>query len=337
MIRRLTLILLLLAAVCFPSRADAAADSLRRELLSVADTASAPALFRISEMFERGLSGIEPDYSLAMKLLRRAAKAEYPPALNLLGYKSIIGEGIPADTLGGLRYIERAAELGDPRSFNNLGFLYLTGKILPPDTVKAVKWLRRSADAGAPSAMATLGDLYAERKMNVSDSLSVVVADSLYRRAIRLGMGDAQLKLLELRINDYNQLPPDSALNLGLDFYLHNGPYVAFRLFMRAAEGGIARAEALLGDAYSLGRGVSYDHARSLRHFYTAAAAGDPSAQFVIAELLDVFPDALAEIPLEHLPPGTEIVADPTYWYEKAAEQGITTAEQANDRLLYGK
>lgn len=333
MIRLLAISLLLL--LCLPAHAAAEADSLRQRLTAMADTASAPLLYRLSEVFEKGTRDMEPDMTEALRLLRRAADKDYAPALNLLGFKYFRGEGMAADTAAGLRLIERAAELGDPRSFNNLGWLYLTGDVLAADSVKAAYWLGKAAQAGVPTAMATLGDMHRDRRIAESDSMAVVRADSLYTAAIAAGLADAQFRLLSLREENYRQLSADSALRLGMRYWLRRGPAVAVALFRRAAELGDSQAEALLGDAYSRAVGVPYDHRKSLTHFYRAAAAGNPSAQFVVAELLDLFPDALLDISDDDLTPLTPRIADATYWYARAAEAGIDSAEKAADALIY--
>lgn len=331
--RRIAALVAILVGVALGMRA-LPTDSLRYELQEMADTASAPMLYRLSGVFERGLYEMQPDSVYALTLLRRAAEKEYAPALNLLGFKLLRGEGMAADTTAGLCLIERAADMGDPRSYNNLGWIYLQGEILPQNYEKAALWFTRAAEAGVPTAMAMLGDMHRDWLLQESDSLAIVRADSLYSAAIFSGLPDAQYKLLSLRKPYYATLPADTALQLGLKYYLHGGPAVGVELFRRAAELGSARAEALLGDAYSRALGVGYDHRRSLLHFYRAALAGDPSAQFVIAELLDLFPDALAELPSEELPPESERIADAEYWYELAATAGIDNAEKASLLLL---
>ena len=93
---------------------------------------------------------------------------------------------------------------------------------------------------------------------------------------------------------------------------------------------GSPRANALLGDAYSKGIGVPYNHQKSIDNFYKAALEGDPSAQFILAELLEIFPDILKNTTTEHL---EEEFYLPSYWYARAAEAGITDSESAYQRL----
>ncbi len=309
-------------------------DSLRRALIARADTADAAEVFRLSSVFERGVPGVAADSAVAMQLLQRAADMKSPAALNYLGFKYYRGEGVPRDTRRALALIEEAAQLGDVRSYNNLGWLLAEGELVERDYAKAAYWLRRASDGGVATASAMLGDLYACGEGVPCDTLR---ADSLYTLAIDRGLADAQLKLLALRGKSYRQLPSEEAVRLGLRHYLRRGPTVGVFLFRIAAEKGNAHAEALLGDACSRGLGTAYDHTLSIIHFYRAATAGYAPAQFVIAEMLDMFPDALQQIPDDALPPGTQRTNSQQYWYEQAAAAGITDAQTAAETMLNTK
>ncbi len=71
---------------------------------------------------------------------------------------------------------------------------------------------------------------------------------------------------------------------------------------------------------------MAYDHDNSVRLYKEAALRGNPSAQFVIAELLDIFPDAITfDNPEQN---------NASYWYDRAAAHGITDAATATTRLL---
>ena len=99
-----------------------------------------------------------------------------------------------------------------------------------------------------------------------------------------------------------------------------------------------AEAQALMGDAYSRAQGVGYDYEKSLLYFLKAALGGNHPAQFVIGELLDIFPDVLSE------PQATELLRQygedindcqsSSFWYGKAAMGGVTNAESASRLLL---
>ena len=87
----------------------------------------------------------------------------------------------------------------------------------------------------------------------------------------------------------------------------------------------------MLGDAYTRGLGVAYSHEKSLEYYLAAAIEGDPSAAFVISELLEIFPDALND----YLPEdATTESTNPSYWREKAETGGVNSAEEAHQRLF---
>lgn len=308
------------------------ADSLRREMLQWADTAPDAVAFRIALDFDDRTTGLPTDSADADSLLRLLAAKDYPPALNYLGFKYFSGVGAPLDTTAGLAMIRRAANLGDLRAYNNLGWLYLNGALGTRDYDQARRWFELASAGGVPTAAATLGDIYRDGLGVAPDTLA---ADSLYRLAIDRGLGDAQLRLIDLRYPYWQTLPADTLLTLGLRQYTGRGPAVGVVMFRLAADAGNPRAEALLGDAFSTGKGVEYSHRQSLIHFYRAALGGNPSAQFVIAELLDMFPDALLEVPDDALPDTARRIDDPQHWYRLAASHGITDAARATDSLLH--
>lgn len=321
-----------LASEHHPERAAAppegyTADSLRADMLQWADTAPQAVAFQIALDFDDRTTGLPTDSADADSLLRLLADREYPPALNYLGYKYFSR----SDTATGLAMIRRAAALGEPRAYNNLGWLSLGGSLGAPDYDAARRWFTLASDAGLPTAAAMLGDIYRDGLGIAADTLA---ADSLYRLAISRGLGDAQLRLIDLRYPYWQTLPADSLVALGLEQYTGRGPAVGVVMFRLAADAGSPRAEALLGDAFSLGKGVEYSHRQSIIHFYRAALGGNPSAQFVIAELLDMFPDALLEIPDDALPDTARRIDDARYWYHLARQSGITDAARATDSLL---
>ena len=93
-----------------------------------------------------------------------------------------------------------------------------------------------------------------------------------------------------------------------------------------------ARAYALLGHAYSRGLGVGYDHAKANEYFARAAQLGDPSAQFILAETLEIFPDALRTL-LPDLD-ADDATMTPESLRAAAARAGVTDAAAATRRLL---
>ena len=262
--------------------------------------------------------------------IERAANAGDTEAMNYLGYLLLSGEeGVERDAAAGLTWLVKAAQAGDIKAASNIGWLYLEGDIIEKDESEGARWIARAAEAGLPVARSILGDLYKEGRGVARDSIK---ADSLYREAFEGGFGDAGYKLYELHSEEYVLMDASEQTEEGLRYYLGGAPSAGVKLFYMAADRDDPRATALLGDAYTRAVGVPYDHDLSLKYYLKAALAGHPSAQFVIGELLDIFPDALRKFEGDEFPDAIE--ENPLYWYEKAAEQGVTDADIATKRLF---
>ena len=249
-----------------------------------AEEGDAKALYELGRLHDTGFDTIPVDTARSSALYLLSANKGYAPAQNYIGFRYYNGEGIAQNLDSAIYWIKAAAAQGDITAASNIGYLLLDSPEIPHDTIEALNWLEIAAEGG---------------------------------------VRDAQIKLVELRKDYWRTLPADSALVRGMKLYLGRAPLVGVKLLERAAEENNPKALALLGDAYSNGRGIPYDHQKSVEFFYEAALAGNPSAQFIIAELLEFFPDDL---------PDSSTTA--TFWYEKAAEAGITDSETAY-RLLY--
>lgn len=351
-----------------------------RDVAAKAAEGDAKALYDLAMLHDMGYDSIPVDSVRSTLLYRLSAESGYAPAQNYLGYRYFNGEAVRQDVDSALYWMAKAAGNGDAKAANNLGYLLANSEKVTRDYPQAIYWLTKAADAGLPAGMSQLADLY---RMGHGCTPDTARAEALYTKAIQAGLHDAELKLLAMKGNQWLILSPDSALVLGKYHYSHGAPTIAVTLFENAAgykdskcppasEKGISsnevnqtdaqnpsnyvaynaatKALALLGDAYSRGLGVEYDHDRSVALFYEAALRGDPSAEFVIAELLDIFPDALdslttpqninsyKDIINPHSSNGSDIdlsqLTNAAYWYERAAAQGITDAATATTRLL---
>lgn len=250
-------------------------------------------------------------------------------AMNYLGYLLLSGgEGMERDVDAGIAWIVKAAGAGDVKAASNLGWLFVEGEVVERDYEKGLRWLGEAAGKGLPVAQSLLGDLYRDGKGVAPDTLR---ADSLYREAFDRGLADAGFKLYALNAERYASLEPEEMVATGRYYYLRSAPSEGVKLFYMAADQGNPDALALLGDAYSRAIGVPYDYDLSLSYYIKAALAGNPSAQFVVGELLDIFPDALQDFELP-----ADLPLDSGYWYEAAAASGVGDAEQASSRLLTG-
>ncbi|MDE6273091.1 MAG: sel1 repeat family protein [Muribaculaceae bacterium] len=339
--RILNVILILWMAVWALAQSPAELQRRREAVRRVAERAEdgdPEALYQLSSLHEMGYDSIPRDSVRSLQLLTLAAEAGYAPAANLLGFKLIRGEGIEKDARKGMQWIEKAAEADDPKALSNIGYLLLHGDDIEHDESKAAYWLTRAADKGITSAQSMLGDLYRDGKGVDRDSLK---ASSLYRLAFDNGLTDAAYKLYDMTYSQTDTLNAAAKIREGLYYFNRTAPSVGLKFFREVADSlelgqcGLtpelrAQAKALIGDAYSRGRGVEYDYGKTISYYLDAARLGNPSAAFVIGEMLEIFPDALSDY---LLPDDPEEYASAAFWLEEASKADIRDASEAMRRL----
>lgn len=267
-------------------------EDVPQELSKRVNEGDSVAMFVLARMMETGKDRVlsKQDSSDILSLYKSSAAAGYGPAMNYLGFRYYKGDGLKHDVDSAIFWIKKAADLGDITAATNLGYLFLESPEIPRDETEAVKWLAKAAEAG---------------------------------------VNEAQFKLIELKEDEWRKLPLDSVLNLGINYYTAKSPIMGVHLIEIAAESENPKALALLGDAYSKGLGVPYDHKKSNEYFFRAAKDGDPSAQFIVGELLEIFPDIFVDRDDE-----IEEISNPQFWYDKAAAQGVNDSQRAFT-LLY--
>ncbi len=286
------------AGVClmlYARQEDSARGGIPRQLsdlIARADSGDAAAQYRYAGVLERGYATIRPDTAAALLLYEKAACAGYAPAQSYLGF--LYYKAPHRDVARALEWMESAARSGDPKACNNLGWLLMEGEGVEHDYAKARYWLRRAADEELPVAKAQLGDLY---RKGLGVEADTTAARHLYEDAIAGGFLDAQYPLKEMMMPYFATLTPQEMADLGTHYRSINAFDLALALFEMGAQAGNADALTMLGNAYSRGEGVEYSHAKSLEYFYRGAIAGNEDARRAVAELLEVFPDALEELP----------------------------------------
>lgn len=293
-----------------------------RALSQRAATGDAKALYDLARLHDYGYDSIPVDTARSTALYRLSAMKGYAPAQSYLGFRYFTGEGIPLNSDSAIFWFEKAVDAGDPRAANNLAFLKLHGEPASRDTCEAMHLFEMAAVHGLITAKSQLADFYRFGICAVADTLKAI---SLYLEAAKGGLADADMKLLSMMKDTWSTLPPDSALLLGREFYRGEAPLSGVCLLNAAADDGNADAMTLLGEAYSLGRGVDYNHKESQRQYLKGALGGSEEAARVIAELIEIFPESLGE---EHLrsiidefyqdKTVPEEIYTPKYWYDKA-------------------
>lgn len=344
-----------------PTRAEA--EEAAERLWAEADSGSAAALYNLAAIYDRGflpspIDSVSGDTITPRSLYQRAAEKGYIPAVSHYGYLLVRDAESQADIDSGMRLIEKAALAGDPKAANNLGYFLTQGELVTRDYEKALFWLKKAADAGLATGAAQLADLYRQGLGTTPDTLA---ATALYEQAIHAGLADAQRKLIAMNARGWQSLSPDSALTLARRYYREGVTTPAIILLEQitnhyrntpasrenystsagkesystsAAQESYstsvkAHALALLGDAYSRGIGVPYSYEKSIELFLRAARLGNAPAQFIVAETLDMFPDALDEFISR-----TSAEHSAVYWYDRASASGIEEATAAYRLLL---
>ncbi len=245
--------------------------------------------------------------------------------------KSLLFAALGATTLLStmtLQQIEDAAETGDRSAIvalrdsaaagnseaaNFLGFLYWQGKGTPLDRDSALIYLREAADGGSLKAAANLGHLLLAGENIKADTLEAI--RQLDKAATR-GLPAAMHELDNLM---------SSERSLSLEAQALAAAQKNYALEPSATLGHIL---AILGDARSRGRSIGYDHQKSTEYFYRAARLGNHPAQFILAELLEIFPDALSGLSDDPAD------SDKERWYGRASAAGINDAREAYRRLF---
>ena len=266
-----------------------------QKLVARADSGDAKALYDLARLHDFGYDSIGVDSIRSTALYLESAYRGYAPARNFIGFRYYKGEIVDKNIDSALYWIRLAAEDGDITAAANMAYLLTELPDIPQDSIEAEKWLKIAAEAG---------------------------------------VNEAQIKYSEIKKNEWDSLPPDSALKIGLNYYLDKAPILGTTLLKIAAKEANAQAMALLGDAYSKGLGVPYDHHKSVDYFYRSALGGNPSAQFIIAELLEFFPDQKLTFSDSTNSQSSDEVYSAIYWYERAAESGVTDSEEAYRQLI---
>lgn len=283
-----------------------------------ADNGDSVAMYRLSMLYEQGTPSLPADSAAALQWLRRSAAAGYAPAMNYLGYcYGSASLRLPANPDSALYWIEKAASapVPDPKAYNNLGSMLLDGTHgIRKDARKARYWLHKAADAGLPTAAAMLADIYLNGIDTPVDTAAAIPL--LEQAAPRIPEASRTLASIILPATD--TLSPQATLDTALTYYKKHIFPIAIPLLQRADTAGLPLATAILAQCHAEAIGIPYDYDQALTLYARAAHAGEPHAQFILAELLQQFPDILPYISLT-----------PDYLYQSAARAGITDAATA--------
>ena len=215
----------------------------------------AQAQYEMGERYAKGL-GIDQDWLKAADWFGRAAAQANPHAQCALAACFADGLGVKKDMVRAVALYESATEQDHPRALWSLGELLAHGTAgVSPDARKATLYCKRAANAGFAPAQSTLAALFAKAKK--------------YERAVHWWSLAAE------------QNDPEALFNLA---HAHRMGWVpsqgdeALVLLQRAAQTGLAAAQARLGLCYATGDGAPHDPIEAAKWFILAARGGDAAA-----------------------------------------------------------
>ena len=285
-------------------------------------------------------SGEAKTKPLRPKAEKGDAKAQFD-----LGFLYLFGDfdsNLDANHDEGMLWIRKAADQGEAQAEDLIGCLHYQGRILSADKVEAVRWFRKAVAQGNAYAQTNLGYCYLRGEGVPKDPVEAV---RLFRLAAKQGELNAQRQLGRI-LEVGGGVPKDCAeaanwfFNLALikeqdDRYHPDADHPDRQRFslsneappasswLKAAEGGDARAQYELGRCHENGDGVAADREEALKWYRRSAQRGYAPAQFILGYLHDG---------RHHLKYDHEQVVT---WYGKAADQGYAKA-QYNLGYYYG-
>lgn len=179
--------------------------------------------------------------------------------------------GQQSDFAGALQWTRKAAECGLLQAQTDLGGLYLSGGHgVAPDPAEAYRWFTKAAEQGSLQAEVFIGMLLYDGQ-GVPQNRPAALQH--WRRAAEGGIAEAQFRLGRVLAQQ-----PDS---------IGEGIALLEKATREGQGGGIPQAATTLGNIYFRGaNGVPQDARKAAVWYAKGAAAGDPLAQWVYAEML---------------------------------------------------
>lgn len=162
---------------CLGSKADLS------ELEILAENDDAIALNKLSEIYLKGLGGVEQLPQKAMELLHKASALDYPPALYRLGEFYYYGKGgLTVDARKAVEYLTRAAEFGESESYKLLGEIYFYSEGgIESDGYKVIDYLLKYVEAKQRQLTAQIDPLIKDEiESEINNSFETIANIHLY-------------------------------------------------------------------------------------------------------------------------------------------------------------
>lgn len=289
-------------------------------LLSAANADSAGAMWRLSQLYARGVDGAAPDPAQAHAWLVKAADNRHPEAKAQLAK---LAAQIPSSVTSKTRDLFARALRDDAEAQFQLGVLYGTGNAegLPKNPAEQVKWLELAAERNHEAARQRLGQLLFDKATADVKASRTTVALEGFEKAAGYGHAAAMTSLGALHMSGSLE---------------KNDPAAARRWFEKAVAAGDVRAneglrllatheaksakQGLFSAALKAYKEQNFEAART--GWEKGAALADANAMFN----LGVLHERGEGVPQDYVAART--------WYEKAQAAGHAKAGDAAQRVM---
>lgn len=237
--------------------------------------------------------------------LLEEANAGNLKAQRSLGSHYLNGMSVPKDRKKGSEWYRKAAEGGDKDSQARLGRLYKEGEGVEKNLKKAYKWYRKAAEQGDEEAQFQLGLMHM-RGNGVEEDIKQ--ACEWFQKAHENGNEFAAKYIVKAQSGHHE----DKRKRREIDKIVSSfGAEIGIDKILKEANSGDAEAQFDLGQAYKKGQGVPKNNEEALKWYKKAAKQGHFKAQFALGIIYDKLQKYEKSV----------------FWYQKAAEQGYVLAQ----------
>lgn len=209
---------------------------------------------------EDGGANPNPNYTEALKWLRKAVAQKFAAAHGNMGNLYASGHGVPKDAKKAIRWYQLSSDHGDEEGLGHIARMYQLGQGVTKDPKKAVALYQQSIKRGSLNSLRNLGAMHLTGDGIPKD---LVEAEKLFQAGSDKGdttSTNALGKLFYERIDS----APDQAKGV--------------ELFRSAAQRGNAQGAFNVGVAYRDGVGIGKDAIKSAVWFSIASDMGEPDA-----------------------------------------------------------
>ena len=209
------------------------------------------------------------DYARAMLYYKQAAKQNYAPAQNAIGYLYNYGQGVALNYETALAWYYKAAAQNNIHAINNIGLHFREGEGVAQDYKKAMEWFQKGAALNSARSYSYIGYLY-ENGYGVEKDCNKAI--EFYQKAFSID-------------------GTTGAIDIGYMYLQGNGVEEdnskALEWFHKAADKGDDAGQWFVGYMYFNGYGVGKDNKKAMEWFLKAAQQNNASAQYNVGQMYE--------------------------------------------------